>query len=163
MSAHPLPLAATPAPRMRAMQEADLEAVAEIEAAAYEYPWNLGIFRDCLRAGYGCWVLDCEHEVVGYGVLSAAAGEAHVLNVCVHPAMRGQGHGRQLMRRLMDVARWHQATRMFLEVRPSNPQAIALYVSLGFSQIGRRPNYYPAAGGREDALVMARELGRGES
>jgi [ribosomal protein S18]-alanine N-acetyltransferase len=144
--------------RMRAMQEADLAQVAAIEAAAYPYPWSFGIFRDCLRAGYGCWVLERDGEVVGYGVLSTAADEAHVLNICVHPDAQGQGLGRQLMRRLMDVARWHQVRRLFLEVRPSNPRAIALYESLGFATIGRRPNYYPASHGREDALVMTRDF-----
>jgi len=145
-------------PALRPMREADLEDVARIEAGAYEFPWTLGIFRDCLRAGYGCWVLAHAAEVVGYAVLSVAAGEAHVLNVCVDVAQQRQGHGRRLMKRLIDLARWHQAQRIFLEVRPSNHGAILLYHDLGFNEIGRRPNYYPAKGGREDALVMAMEL-----
>ena len=149
--------AAAPA-RIRAMQEGDLDAVAAIEAAAYPYPWSHGIFRDCLRAGYGCWVLEQAGAVIGYGVLSAAAGEAHVLNVCVDPAVHGRGHGRHLMRRLIDAARWQRVQRLYLEVRPSNAAAIALYESLEFRHIGRRPGYYPAPDGREDALVMAREL-----
>jgi [ribosomal protein S18]-alanine N-acetyltransferase len=150
--------AASAAPRLRAMQEADLEQVAAIETASYEYPWTLGIFRDCLRAGYSCWVLHGDDTLIGYGVLSVAAGEAHVLNVCVGPEQQGRGHGRHLMKRLIDLARWQHAQRLYLEVRPSNPRAIALYESLGFQHIGRRPNYYPAASGREDALVLAREL-----
>ena len=145
-------------PALRPMKDADLADVAHIEAASYEFPWTLGIFRDCLRAGYGCWVLAHAADVVGYGVLSIAAGEAHVLNVCVAPHECGRGHGRRLMRRLIDLARWHQAQRIFLEVRPSNANAIALYHDLGFNEIGRRPNYYPAKNGREDALVMAMEL-----
>jgi len=144
--------------RMRAMQEADLERVLEIETAAYPFPWTHGIFRDCLRAGHGCWVLQSGQRIIGYGVLSVAAGEAHVLNVCVDPAEHGHGHGRHLMRRLLDLARWHRAERVFLEVRPSNVRAINLYHSLGFNEIGRRPRYYPAHGGREDAIVMAIEL-----
>jgi ribosomal-protein-alanine N-acetyltransferase len=103
-------------------------------------------------------VLDRGSELVGYGVLSAAAGEAHVLNVCVAPHCQGEGLGRRLMRRLIDLARWHRAERIFLEVRPSNPHAVALYDTLGFNEIARRANYYPAAGGREDAIVMALEL-----
>jgi ribosomal-protein-alanine N-acetyltransferase len=97
-------------------------------------------------------------EIVGYGVLSAAAREAHVLNVCVAPEEQHRGHGRRIVLRLLDLARWHHAERVFLEVRPSNPRAIALYESLGFNEIGRRPNYYPARKGREDAVVMAMEL-----
>lgn len=145
--------------RLRAMQDSDLPAVLAIEAAAYAFPWSIGVFRDCLRAGYGCWVLEAESGgLVGYAVLSVAAGEAHMLNVCVAPAMQGRGHGRRLVARMLDLARWHAAQRMFLEVRPSNPAAIALYQSLGFAQIGQRPRYYPAQGGREDAIVMGREL-----
>ncbi|HET9484672.1 MAG TPA: ribosomal protein S18-alanine N-acetyltransferase [Xanthomonadales bacterium] len=146
-------------PALRPMREDDIESVARIEAEAYEFPWTPGIFRDCLRAGYGCWVLARGGgDVVGYGVLSVAAGEAHVLNVCVDPAAQGAGHGKRLMKRLMDLARWHQARRVFLEVRPSNTRAIRLYDELGFNEIGRRPNYYPAKKGREDAIVMAIEL-----
>lgn len=145
-------------PTLRPMRAEDVDEVARIESEAYEFPWSGGIFRDCLRAGYGCWVLAQDDLVVGYGVLSVAAGEAHVLNVCIAPDAQGHGHGRRLMRRLIDLARWHQAQRIFLEVRPSNPRAIALYHDLGFNEIGRRPNYYPARTGREDALVMALEL-----
>lgn len=140
------------------MQFKDLEQVLAIETGAYEFPWTIGIFRDCLRAGYNCWVLADEVEILGYGILSVAAGEAHVINVCVTRARQGAGHGRHLMKRLLDLARWHKAQRIFLEVRPSNTSAIALYHDLGFNEISRRPNYYPAKRGREDALVMAMEL-----
>ena len=146
-------------PSMRPMRMQDLEQVAHIEGTAYEFPWTLGIFRDCLRAGYACWVLTrTGDEVLGYGVLSVAVGEAHVLNVCIDPKQQGEGHGRRLMKRLIDLARWHGAQRIFLEVRPSNKNAIALYDTLGFNEIGRRPNYYPARRGREDAIVLALEL-----
>lgn len=145
-------------PELRAMRRDDLAQVAAIEAAAYEFPWTPGIFRDCLNAGYSCWVLAQGTQVLGYGILSVAAGEAHVLNVCVTPAEQGKGHGRRLLHRLIDLARWHGAERVFLEVRPSNTHAIAMYERAGFNEIGRRPNYYPAARGREDAVVMAMEL-----
>jgi len=145
---------------LRAMQETDLPQVVAIEAAAYPFPWSIGVFRDCLRASYGCWVLvdDEDHRIIGYAVLSAAAEEAHLLNVCVTPEEQHQGHGRRLVLRMLDAARWHRAERVFLEVRPSNPAALALYQSLGFVEIGRRPRYYPAHNGREDAIVMGREL-----
>ena len=146
------------ASQVRVMRQADIDAVAAIEQRAYAFPWTPGIFRDCLRVGHECWVLDCRAGIIGYGVLSCAAGEAHVLNVCVAPEHQGHGHGRHLLRRLIDIARWHMTDRVFLEVRPSNPGAIALYDSEGFNEIARRPNYYPASKGREDAIVMAREL-----
>jgi len=143
---------------MRPMFEDDLDAVMEVELRAYPYPWTRGIFQDCLRAGYPARLLEREDGVVGYGMLSIAADEAHVLNVCVDPLVQSQGHGRRLLRELVRVARTRGAVRVFLEVRPSNAPAIALYHSEGFNEIGRRPRYYPAEHGREDALVMAMEL-----
>lgn len=146
--------AVAPLPRLRALHARDLPALMQIENTAYEFPWTQGIFRDCLAAGYECWVLEDGDELLGYGVLSAAAGEAHILNVCVAPARQGCGLGRMLLRRLLDLARWHHVGQVFLEVRPSNPNAIALYLSEGFREIGRRKGYYPARVGREDAIVM---------
>jgi [ribosomal protein S18]-alanine N-acetyltransferase len=146
------------APSLRPMRESDLEAVLDIERRAYEFPWTLGIFRDCLLANYPAWVLAQGERIVGYGLLSLAADEAHVLNLCTAPDAQGQGHGRRLLRALLQLARGRGARRVFLEVRPSNTSAIALYDAEGFNEIGRRPRYYPARNGREDALVMALEL-----
>lgn len=144
--------------RLRPMREGDLDTVMEIERRAYPFPWTHGIFRDCLRADYPAWILHDEARILGYAVLSVAAGEAHVLNLCIDPVMQGGGHGRRLLRALLKIARGHGAQRVFLEVRPSNPRAIALYHDEGFNEIGRRPRYYPAKHGREDAIVMAIEL-----
>jgi ribosomal-protein-alanine N-acetyltransferase len=149
---------ASPAGTLRPMREDDLDAVHAVEIRAYEFPWTVGIFRDCLRADYPAWLLQQGGEIVGYFLMSIAAGEAHVLNICIDPARQGRGHGRHLLRAMMHVARGRGAERVFLEVRPSNAGAIALYHSEGFNEIGRRPRYYPAREGREDALVMAIEL-----
>ena len=143
---------------LRPMREADLDEIMQIELRAYPFPWTHGIFSDCLKAEYPAWVLIDRDRIIGYGILSIAADEAHVLNVCVEPQAQGRGHGRHLLRTLVRVARGHRAQRVFLEVRPSNPYAIALYHDEGFNEIGRRPRYYPAHEGREDAIVMAMEL-----
>ena len=152
--------AGVPTPRagLRRMREQHLDAVIAIEHRAYPFPWTIGIFRDCLRAGYPAWVLHDDGGIFGYGVLSVAADEAHLLNVCVAPELQGRGHGRRLLRSLLRIARYEGAMRVFLEVRPSNPQAVALYQDEGFNEIGRRPRYYPTHQGREDAIVMALEL-----
>ena len=145
--------------RLRPMREADLDAVMRIEEQAYPFPWTRWIMRDCLHAGYAMWVQERAGEIVGYGVLSIAVGEAHVLNLCTAPGHEGEGLGRRMLQALLRVARGGGAQRVFLEVRPSNPRAIALYERSGFNEIGRRPRYYPAADhGREDAIVMAMEL-----
>lgn len=147
-----------PATALRPMRETDLDAVYAIELQAYPFPWTLGIFRDCLRADYPAWVLHEGGHIVGYFLMSVAAGEAHVLNICIAPERQGHGYGRRLLQALMHVARGRGAERIFLEVRPSNRGAIRLYEQEGFNEIGRRPRYYPAHDGREDALVMAIEL-----
>ncbi|WP_036143242.1 ribosomal protein S18-alanine N-acetyltransferase [Luteibacter sp. 9135] len=149
-----------PSTEVRVMRREDLDAVVAIEHASYPFPWTAGIFRDCLQAGHNCWVLVHDDQVAGYGILSVAAGEAHVLNICIGDVWRGLGYGRRMMRRLIDLARWYGVERVFLEVRPSNPAARALYDSLGFHEIGRRPGYYPAEGGREEAIVMAFDMQR---
>lgn len=142
-------------PRMRPMLDTDLKDVFVIEEQVYPFGWTMGIFEDCLRVHYSCWVMEVEGELVGYAVLSAAAGEAHILNVAVHPALQGKGLGRQMMLFLFDAAREHGADTVFLEVRPSNRNALHLYDSLGFNQVGLRRDYYPAPVGREDAIIMA--------
>jgi [ribosomal protein S18]-alanine N-acetyltransferase len=150
--------ASEPAFALRAMREQDIDAVMAIEQRAYPFPWTHGIFSDCLRGGYQMWVALREEAIIGYGVLSIAAHEGHILNICIDPEAQSLGYGRKLLRLLVRSARAHRAERIFLEVRPSNPRAIALYADEGFNEIGRRPRYYPAHHGREDAIVMAMEL-----
>jgi ribosomal-protein-alanine N-acetyltransferase len=148
-----------PAPlSFRVMHESDLDTVMEIERRAYPFPWTRGIFRDCMQAGYPGVVVEQGREMIGYGMVSIAADEAHVLNVCIDPLLQSRGHGRQLLGVLIKLVRDRGARRVFLEVRPSNVGAVTLYQSEGFNEIGRRPRYYPAQNGREDALVMAMEL-----
>ena len=144
--------------RLRAMREGDLDAVVTIERRAYPFPWTRGIFRDCVLAGHQALLALEDDRPAGYAVMSIAAGEAHVLNLCISPAAQSKGSGRRMLARLLDLARWHRAERIFLEVRPSNAHAIRIYDRLGFNEIGKRPNYYPAKRGREDAVVMAMEL-----
>ena len=143
---------------IRPMREEDLDAVIAIELHVYEFPWTLGIFRDCLRAGYCCWVMTLAEQLIGYGVTSVAVDECHVLNVCIHPQWQGQGLGHKLVRRLLNLASQRGAETAFLEVRQSNSAARALYRRLGFIEVGRRRDYYPTQDGREDALVLSLTL-----
>lgn len=143
---------------VRPMVDTDLWAVVEIERDAYQFPWSEGIFRDCLRVGYCCWVLEFLDVVEGYGIMSVGVGESHILNLCIRPRVHHQGFGRQLLGHLMGVARDHHAQTLMLEVRPSNPHAIRLYHGMGFNEVGVRRGYYPAHDGREDALILATDL-----
>lgn len=139
---------------LRPMGDADLDAVNAIEQATYPFPWTRGIFQDCLRVGYSCWVLEEAGQVLAYGVMSAGGGEAHILTIVVKEEYRELGLGRRLLRHLITIARQAGVETIFLEVRPSNLAAIKLYQSLGFSEVGIRKDYYPDEGGREDALIM---------
>jgi ribosomal-protein-alanine N-acetyltransferase len=145
--------------RLRKMRKADLARVLEIEDKNYEFPWSEDIFMDCFTPlSYSCWVCEDAEKVIAYAILSIAAGEAHILNISVDPAVQGLGVGRKIMEHLIEVA-GKKAQTLFLEVRPSNAKAQALYESLGFNEIGIRKNYYPAAeNAREDAIMLALEL-----
>jgi len=143
---------------LRPMHWDDLHQVMDIEVRAYPFPWTVGVFRDCLRAGYVAQILEYEHTPMGHGIISVAADEAHLLNLSIDPDYQAQGYGRYLLRALLEMAYQRGARRVFLEVRPSNAPALALYHSEGFNEIGVRRRYYPARPEREDALVMAVEL-----
>ena len=143
---------------IRPLTGADLDAIMEIEVRAYDFPWTQGIFRDCLRVGYCCWCYENDEMIQAYGVMSAAAGESHILNLTVRPESQRQGIGSRLLKHFQQLARRHGADTLMLEVRPSNRNAISLYEKLGFNEIGVRRNYYPAAEGREDALLLALSL-----
>ena len=147
---------------IRPMNEEDFEDIMQIEKRAYEFPWTETIFQDCLRVGYCCWVLERDHMIAAYGVMSVAVGESHILNLCVDPDLQSIGLGKMLLSRLLEVAQDHNANMTFLEVRPSNFAAIKLYLEAGFDEIGMRRNYYPARMGREDALILARTVVRDE-
>jgi [ribosomal protein S18]-alanine N-acetyltransferase len=147
---------------IRPMREEDVEFVMAIEEQAYEYPWTKTIFKDCLQVGYCCWVLERDDTLIGYGVMSVAVGESHLLNLCVHPDYQSLGLGKRLLNHLLDLAVERNANMTFLEVRPSNFSAIKLYLDHGFDEIGIRRNYYPAKMGREDALILARTIVRGD-
>lgn len=153
MSAEPDRSAALREVRFRPMTIPDVPLVGAVEQASYQFPWSEGVFRDCVRVGYLCRVVEFQGEVAGYGIMSFGAGEAHILNVCVRGDLRGCGAGRLLMNYLLDRARDEYMQDVFLEVRPSNLVATRLYESMGFQRIGVRKGYYQAVGGREDALV----------
>lgn len=145
-------------PELDLMREADLPEVLAIENAIYTHPWTQGNFADSLHAGYDCRTWRIGGELVGYFVLMAAAGEAHLLNLSVAASHQRKGHGEALLREAVGLARLRGAKNMFLEVRPSNRGAQALYTRFGFRKVAVRRGYYPAHSGREDALVLSLAL-----
>lgn len=147
-----------PAVIYRPMLESDLDAVMSIEPKIYSHPWSRGNFADSLNSGYSCWVVELDGELIGYGALMVVMDEAHLLNISIDKPYQGRGFGRALLDHFIELARRHGGQMMFLEVRPSNTSAIALYESMGFNEFSVRKGYYPAENGREDAILMGLAL-----
>jgi len=145
--------------RLRRMRQEDLPEVLDIEAKNYNFPWSEGVFNDCIKSpNYSCWICEELDVIVGYSIVSIMAGEAHIMNISVDPAVQKQGVGSKLLEHMIELAT-SKAETIFLEVRPSNKGAISLYQKRGFNEIGVRKGYYPAVNGyREDAVMLALEL-----
>jgi ribosomal-protein-alanine N-acetyltransferase len=107
-----------------------------------------------LKVGYICRAVVVYDAVVGYGIVSTGAGEAHILNLCVREDLRCRGIGALLLEDLLQRAAAAAVEYAYLEVRPSNSAAIRLYEAFAFEHIGARRGYYQASGGREDAAVF---------
>jgi ribosomal-protein-alanine N-acetyltransferase len=147
-----------PTPVLAAMREQDLAEVMAIEGGLYTHPWTRGNFADSLRAGYECRTYRVHGDLIGYFVLLAAAGEAHLLNLSIAEPHQRRGYGTALLNEATALARQLGAKNVFLEVRPSNRGAQELYYRYGFRKIAVRRDYYPARQGREDALVLSLAL-----
>ena len=141
-------------PKLRPMRASDIDRIMEIEPIIYTHPWTRGNFEDSMRVGYSCWVIDSDGVVTGYGVLMIGVREAHLLNLSIAPEWQRRGLGRTLLEHFVRIGRDSDAQQMFLEVRPSNTSARRMYADYGFRDISVRRGYYPAAGGREDAILM---------
>ncbi|QID19762.1 ribosomal protein S18-alanine N-acetyltransferase [Nitrogeniibacter mangrovi] len=140
------------------MRSEDIAWVMCHEPQLYPYPWTAGNFADSLSAGYLCRIVCQGDAPVGYAVMMLILDEAHLLNISVIANAQRQGVGHMLLTLMCDEARALGATQCFLEVRPSNAAALALYERFGFVGIARRRGYYPAPDGREDAIVMRAAL-----
>ena len=152
-----------PAPALRAMTVADLDAVLAIEAGAYSHPWTRGNFVDSLAASHWAEIWQAgDGALQAYYVAMAAVDELHLLNLTVASPVQGRGLGRQLLERVVERGRGAGLGRLLLEVRTSNERAQHLYARRGFEIVGRRRGYYPAPHGRrEDAIVMSLSLEHG--
>ena len=136
----------------------DLDSVMHVEMAANEFGWARRTFVDSLRENYECWVIDEPYTrayTIAHAVLGVGVDSAELFNISVAPDYQGRGIGRRLLNHMLELARSHPVSSVFLEVRRSNNRAIDLYESTGFEQVGTRKDYYKALGGaREDARVL---------
>ena len=144
--------------RIRQMLVKDLDAVILIEQEVFIFPWTRGNFGDSISSGYHCYVLEMDSHILGYGVMTTGLGEAHILTLSVASEWQREGWGEKLLQHFIFLAKEHYARSIFLEVRESNLGAAKLYERIGFRQVATRAGYYPAMGGREDAIVMELNL-----
>jgi len=144
--------------QFRPMQLADLDAIMQIEPTIYSHPWTRGNFSDSLNSGYSAWLLMQEKNIIGYALMMLVLDEAHLLNLSIAKNFQKQGLGKILLNKMCEIAKQHNAANLFLEVRASNIAAITLYENVGFNEMSIRRNYYPAHGGREDAVLMGLAL-----
>ena len=145
--------------QFRTMTEQDIPAVSQIESSASQHPWKEKHYIDSLKSGHICQVAELDGVIIGQGVVMTVAGEASLLILTVSKEYQGQGFGFELVEQLSELAS-QSCDTFFLEVRESNDAAFNLYLKAGFSEVGRRANYYPATrtSASEDAIIMIRDL-----
>ncbi|NLW91223.1 MAG: ribosomal protein S18-alanine N-acetyltransferase [Syntrophomonadaceae bacterium] len=135
----------------------DIDAIIRIENESFTLPWSRESYIGELNNHFANYlVVDYEGDVIAYGGIWVVFEEGHITNVAVDPEYRNAGVGHALMEELERVARQKKATRILLEVRPSNMSALALYRGMGYLDSGLRKGYY--SDNNEDAIVMTKLL-----
>ena len=129
-----------------------------IECRSHAFPWREQTFVSNQGERFLNYRLDVDGVMAAFAITQVVLDEASLFNIAVDPAFQRRGYGRQLLRHLIDELEKRDVMTLWLEVRASNHPAIALYEQLDFHQVSRRPNYYPTASGREDAIIMALTL-----
>lgn len=143
---------------IKPMTSYDVQSAFAIHQSVQFQPWSLAVFEDCITPPYQGWALYHDVQLVGYAILLIVLDEVTLMEIAIQPTMQGQGYGRHLLQEVLNECQHQKMYKCFLEVRVSNQAAIALYQSLGFELLETRKDYYPAAGGREDALMLAKQF-----
>ena len=138
------------------MNASHVAQVAQLETICFSDPWSEKSIASELENKLSCWLVAVENgNVTGYIGSQTVCGETDMMNVAVHPDHRRKGIAETLILSLVEQLKMVKSHCLTLEVRASNAPAIALYEKLGFSEIGRRKNYYRNP--REDALILRKE------
>jgi len=141
--------------KLELLEQKHLQDVWRIEQQAHSHPWAESIINDVNSRGACHYVLLNENNVVGYFYAQNIVGEVTLLNIAVDPRKQGKGFGKYLIEQFLSICVESKADSVWLEVRESNLKAISLYESIGFNEVDRRLNYYPAKKGKEDAIIMS--------
>jgi ribosomal-protein-alanine N-acetyltransferase len=136
----------------------DAGAIAALDARANPSPWSADAVRETLARAGGFVIAPPGAPLSGFVLFAQVADECEILDIAVDPAARREGLGAALLAAALAEAGTRGARRCFLEVRSSNTGAQAFYRAAGFVEDGRRKDYYRSGQGREDALLMSREL-----
>ena len=145
---------------IRPLLAADIPQLLMLEHAAQLSPWSNAAFARCFELNYPGWAAEEQGMLQGFIMLSLKVGECHILNLSIYPHAQRRGLGSALLTGALRWAKQAGAGIVYLEVRRSNFSALALYRKMNFRIIGERKDYYPGDhGGREDALIFARDLG----
>ena len=140
----------------------DLDEVMRVENLAFRHPWSTELFRRELDHDWSTVLLAEEPgpggspALLGFVIFWLVHDEIHILNVATDPTQRRRGVAKALLQETLARGQSRGAVLATLEVRKTNAAALALYLGLGFRQVGLRPNYYADEG--EDAVVMIRDL-----
>ena len=141
---------------IRPMDQTHIDQIAELEKICFSDPWSEASIASELSNPLSCWLVAVEGErLAGYIGSQTVMGESDMMNVAVHPDFRRQGVAQALILALVDALKARGSHWLMLEVRHSNAPARALYEKLGFSEVGRRKNYYRNP--KEDALILRKE------
>ena len=142
--------------RYEVMSASHVQQIAQMEKICFSDPWSENSIASELENRLSYWLVALDGDVVtGYVGSQSVLGESDMMNVAVHPDYRRQGIAEALVTHLVQALREKGNHCLTLEVRVSNAPAIALYEKLGFTQVGRRPNYYRNP--KEDALILRKE------
>ncbi|WP_034912028.1 ribosomal protein S18-alanine N-acetyltransferase [Erwinia sp. 9145] len=133
----------------------DLEAAFAIEQRAHAFPWTEQTLASNQGERYLNYRLDVDGKIAAFAITQIVLDEATLFNLAVDPAFQRQGLGQELLQHVIAALAQRHVHTLWLEVRASNHPAIALYTRLNFNEVTVRRNYYPAANGREDAVIMA--------
>lgn len=131
-----------------------IEAAYQIHAESQFSPWKLTTFADCFTAPYYGLLAFKNEQVIGYAIVLEVLDEATLMDIAVTSIERGKGSGKQLLNKVIELSFDHSMNEIWLEVRASNSNAIALYEANHFQHIETRKNYYPTPSGKEDAFIM---------
>jgi len=143
---------------IRQMTPSDVATVFTIDCQTNDFPWTQSLFEQAVASTKKTSVIEDQGDILGFSIVSYVVGEAELLNICIAKNQQGKKLGNQLLEHVLAQAKQSENHEMYLEVRASNIAALALYEKHDFNEIGRRKDYYPMKGGREDAILMARSL-----